>query len=151
MHKPWFHEECSQFLDQRKQATIQWLQNQKQGNTGLKNVRREANRQCWNKEREYLIGKINNLETNRKNEYIRDLYSIHTRICTYIHTHTRARAQCTCTYILVHTRFVQKVSGLKLLWLFSGWDVFATSLDMFVYVLVTHDTSYKWLHLLSWL
>ena len=44
-HKPWFHEECSQFLDQRKQATIQWLQNQNQSNTdSLKNVRREANR-----------------------------------------------------------------------------------------------------------
>jgi len=31
------------------------------------------------------------------------------------------------------------------------WDVFATSLDMFVHVLATHDTSCKWLRLLSWL
>jgi len=33
--------------------------------------------------------------------------------------------------------------------LFTGWDVFANSLDMFVHVLATHDTSCKWLRLLS--
>jgi hypothetical protein len=26
-HKPWFDKECSTFLDQRKQAKMQWLQN----------------------------------------------------------------------------------------------------------------------------
>jgi hypothetical protein len=25
-HKPWFYEECSELLDQRKQALLQWLQ-----------------------------------------------------------------------------------------------------------------------------
>jgi len=50
-----------------------------------------------------------------------------------------------------HTRFVQIVSGLELWWLFTGWDVFATSLDMSVHVLATHDTSCKWLRLHSWL
>jgi len=35
--------------------------------------------------------------------------------------------------------------------LFTGWDVFATSLDIFVHVLATHDTSCKWLRLLCWL
>jgi len=49
------------------------------------------------------------------------------------------------------TRFVQEVSGLELWWLFTGWDMCATSLDMFVHVLATHDTSCKWLRLLSWL
>jgi len=24
-HKPWFHEECLRFVDQRKHAKIQWL------------------------------------------------------------------------------------------------------------------------------
>jgi len=48
-------------------------------------------------------------------------------------------------------RFVQIVSGLELYWLFTGWDVFATSLGMFVHVLATHDTSCKWLRSLSWL
>jgi len=29
-HKPWFDEECSWFLDQRKQATVRWLQDPNQ-------------------------------------------------------------------------------------------------------------------------
>jgi hypothetical protein len=49
-----------------------------------------------------------------------------------------------------NTRFVQKVSGLELQW-FTGWDAFATSLDIFVHVSATHDTSWKRLRLLSWL
>ena len=44
-----------------------------------------------------------------------------------------------------YTSFVLIVSGLELQWLFTGWDVFATRLDMFVHVLATHDTSCKWL------
>ena len=31
-HKPWIDEECSRFLDQRKQAKMQWLQNLTQRN-----------------------------------------------------------------------------------------------------------------------
>jgi hypothetical protein len=38
-HKPWFDAECTQFLDKRKQAKIQWLQNPNQSNGGnLNNV-----------------------------------------------------------------------------------------------------------------
>jgi hypothetical protein len=40
----------------------------------LKNVRRETNRIFRNKKREYLKGKINELETNNKNKSIRELY-----------------------------------------------------------------------------
>jgi hypothetical protein len=29
-HKPWFDDECSNLLDQRKQAKLQWLQNPSQ-------------------------------------------------------------------------------------------------------------------------
>ena len=47
--------------------------------------------------------------------------------------------------------FFQIVSGLELQWLFTGWEVFAASLDMFVHVIATHDTNCKWLRLLSWL
>ena len=44
-HKPWFDEECSGFLDQRKQAKMQWVQNSSQSNVdNLNNVRREASR-----------------------------------------------------------------------------------------------------------
>jgi hypothetical protein len=51
-HKPWYDEECSKFLDQRKQAKMQWLQNPNQSNVDyLKNVRREASRYFREKRR----------------------------------------------------------------------------------------------------
>jgi hypothetical protein len=31
-HKPWFDEECLGFLDQRKQAKMQWVQDPSQSN-----------------------------------------------------------------------------------------------------------------------
>jgi hypothetical protein len=68
-HKPWFDEKCSKFLDQRKQAKMQWLQNPNQNN-----VRCEASRHFSNKKKEYLKTKINEVETNSKNKNIRDLY-----------------------------------------------------------------------------
>jgi hypothetical protein len=44
-HKPWFDEECLSFLDQRKHARMQWLQDPKQSNVdNQNNVRREASR-----------------------------------------------------------------------------------------------------------
>jgi hypothetical protein len=64
-HKPWFDEECSKFLDQRKEAKIQWLQNPNQSSVeNLNYVRREASRHFRNKEKEYLKTEINELETN---------------------------------------------------------------------------------------
>jgi hypothetical protein len=74
-HKPWFDEECSKFLEQRKQAKMQWLQNPNQSNVdNLNNVRREASIHFRNKKKEYLKAKIKELETNSKNKNIRDLY-----------------------------------------------------------------------------
>jgi hypothetical protein len=44
-HRPWFNEECSKLLDQRKQAKLQWLQDPSEINGDkLKNVRRETSR-----------------------------------------------------------------------------------------------------------
>jgi hypothetical protein len=44
-HKPWFEEECSRFLDQRKLAKMQWLRDSTTNNVGnLNNVRREDSR-----------------------------------------------------------------------------------------------------------
>ena len=44
-HKPWFDEECLHFLDERKQAKLQWVQDPSQRNVdNLNNVRREAHR-----------------------------------------------------------------------------------------------------------
>jgi hypothetical protein len=74
-NKPWFDNECSKLIDQLKQAKLQWLQNPNQINRDkLQNVRCETNRIFRNKKREYLKGKINELETNNKNKNIRDLY-----------------------------------------------------------------------------
>jgi hypothetical protein len=71
-HKPWFDEECSKCLGQRKQGKMQWLQNPKQSNVGnMNNVRREACRHFRNKKREYLKRKVNELETNYKNTSIK--------------------------------------------------------------------------------
>jgi hypothetical protein len=54
-------------MDQWKQAKLQWLQNPNQINgDNLQNLRRETSRTFRKKEREYLKGKINKLETNRK-------------------------------------------------------------------------------------
>ena len=51
---PWLDEECLHFLDQRKQAKIQWLQDPNQSNVdNLKNARRESNRHCRNKKKKY--------------------------------------------------------------------------------------------------
>jgi hypothetical protein len=73
-HKPWFDEECLQYLDQRKLAKIQLLQNPNQSNVNnLKNVRHEASRHFTKKQREFLEANINELQTNCKNKNIRDL------------------------------------------------------------------------------
>jgi hypothetical protein len=34
-HKPWFDEECLGFLDQRKQAKMQWVQDTNQTNVDI--------------------------------------------------------------------------------------------------------------------
>jgi len=58
-HKPWFDEECLGFLDQRKRAKMQWVQDPRQSNVdNLNNVRREASRYFRIKKKEYLKAKI---------------------------------------------------------------------------------------------
>jgi hypothetical protein len=49
-HKLWYDEGCSKFLDQSKQAKMQWLQNPNQSNVdNLNFVKREASRHVRNK------------------------------------------------------------------------------------------------------
>ena len=51
-HKPWFDEECLHFLDQWKQAKMQWVQDPSQSHVdNLNNVRREASRHFKKKRR----------------------------------------------------------------------------------------------------
>jgi hypothetical protein len=74
-HKPCFDEEGLQFVGQRKQAKMQWLQNPNQSNLdNLNNARHEASRHIRNKKREHLKAKINGLGTNSKNKNMRELY-----------------------------------------------------------------------------
>ena len=42
-HKPWFDKECVDFLDQTKQAKMQWIQDPSRSNVdNLNNIRRDA-------------------------------------------------------------------------------------------------------------
>jgi len=62
------------FLDQRKQAKIQWMQIPSQCNVhNIKNVRRVASRHFRSKKKAYQKAKIGDLETNSKIKNIRDL------------------------------------------------------------------------------
>ena len=73
--KPWFDKECLGFLDQRKMAKIQWIQEPSQRNVdSLNKVRREVSRHFRNKKKAYLRAKIEELEINNKIQNIRDLY-----------------------------------------------------------------------------
>ena len=72
-HKPWFDQECLHFLDQRKQAKMQWVQDPSKSSVdNLNNVRCEASRHFRNKKEEHLKAKIEVLETNSKIKNIRD-------------------------------------------------------------------------------
>ena len=54
-HKPWFDEVCLSFVDQRKQAIMQWLQDPSQSKVdNLNNVRREASRHFRNKKKMHI-------------------------------------------------------------------------------------------------
>jgi hypothetical protein len=74
-HKPWFDEECLKLVDRRKQSKLLWLHVPSVViEDNLPNVRRDASRRFMNKKREYLKGKITDIELDSKNKNIRDLY-----------------------------------------------------------------------------
>ena len=74
-HKPWFDRECVDFLNHRKQAKMQWIQDPSRSNVdNLNNIRRDASRYFRNKKKAYLEVKIEELETNSKINKVRDLY-----------------------------------------------------------------------------
>jgi hypothetical protein len=74
-HKPWFDKGCSELLSQRKQAKLQWLQDQSEINWVIvNNIKHEASRYFRNKKRVYLKDKINELATNSENKNSLDLY-----------------------------------------------------------------------------
>jgi len=65
--KTWFDEDCSGYLDQTKQAKMQWVQEPKQNNAGnLNNVRREAGGHFRKLKKEYIKIKLKNLKLTAK-------------------------------------------------------------------------------------
>jgi len=71
-HKPWFDKD---FLDQRKQAKMQWIQDPSQNNVdNLNNVRRNDSRHFRNQKKAYLKANIEELEINSKVNNVKDLY-----------------------------------------------------------------------------
>ena len=74
-NKPWFDEECLGFLERRKRAKLQWIQEQSQSNVDILNdVRREVSRNFRDKKKAYMRVNIEELETNNNIQNIRDLY-----------------------------------------------------------------------------
>jgi len=66
-NKPKFDDECLSFLDHRKQAKMQWIQDPGQSNVDiLNNGRHEVSRHFRDKKKAYLRAKIDELETNSK-------------------------------------------------------------------------------------
>ena len=66
-HKLWFDEECLGFLDQRRQAKMQWVQDPSQSNVDDVNKEtREARRHLRNKQKKYLKPNIDELEITSK-------------------------------------------------------------------------------------
>ena len=73
-HRAWFDEECLGFLDQRKQAKMQWLRDPNQSSVdNLNNVIHEGSKHLRNKTEEYLKAKMYELVTNNKIKNIGDL------------------------------------------------------------------------------
>jgi hypothetical protein len=74
-HKPWFDEGCSKLLDQKKQASLQWLQVPSEINgDNVNNMRHKTSTHFRGGKNEYLKDKIDELAMKSKNNNIRDLY-----------------------------------------------------------------------------
>ena len=74
-NKTWFNEECLGFFDQMKLAKMRWIEDPSQSNVDiLNNVRREVSRHFRNKKKAYLRAELEELETIRMIQNIRDLY-----------------------------------------------------------------------------
>ena len=78
-HKPLFVEECLGLLHQRNEDKMQLLQDPNESDVDNPNsAEREAGRHIRNKWKEYLIAKINDLESNIKlKKYQRILYMLY--------------------------------------------------------------------------
>ena len=73
--KPWFDDNCSNVVERRKKAKLKFLQDPTQLNRDNYHTERwETSRALRNKKRDYLKGKLSEIETNSKNRNITNLY-----------------------------------------------------------------------------
>ena len=77
-YKPWFYEEFLRFLNQRKQAKLQWLQDPNQRTVeNPHSVRRESSRNFRNKKKEYMKAKQGiSLCPKRTKFYLKSCYHV---------------------------------------------------------------------------
>jgi hypothetical protein len=62
-HKPYFHDECSRLLEQKKQSKLQWLKEPSEINEdNLNNLKRETSRHFRNKTDNILNTKLMSLQ-----------------------------------------------------------------------------------------
>ena len=74
-HKSWFDKECLGFLDQRKQAKIQWIEHLSRNNVdNMNNVKRDASRSFRKKKKSYLKANFEELEIYSTINNVKDLY-----------------------------------------------------------------------------
>ena len=73
-HKPWFDKECVDFLDQRKQAKMQWIQDPSRSNVDNLNNIRLMPADILGKKEGISKVKVKEIETNSKINKVRDLY-----------------------------------------------------------------------------
>lgn len=79
-HKRWSYEECSEFLDEKKQTKLKWLKDLgKISSDNPKTVRREArdSRHFWDKKMEHVKSKIKEFEAYIQNRNIRGYFQRH--------------------------------------------------------------------------
>jgi len=76
-HKPWFDEVCSKLLDQRKRLNCSDCIIHVKNGDNIKNVSHETIRNFREKRKDYLKGKISELEISSKKKNIRDFVQRH--------------------------------------------------------------------------
>lgn len=69
LHKPWFDNECSEFVDRRKQPRLEWLQTPAQNYADNLNHVVPKNIKYFMKEAGIFERKIYDLVTNSKKKY----------------------------------------------------------------------------------
>ena len=108
-HNPWFDEECLHFLEQRKQAKMQWVQDPSQRNVdNLNTVRAETSRHFRNKKKAHLKAKTEELGNNSKIKNTWDLYR-----CNCDFNPLKAELHPICHFLALLAHYILHVSMIR--------------------------------------